>query len=143
MTAPDAVLVYDGDCPYCSIAARALRRLDDVAAVSWYDAAAQAFLSAQFGETPFAMFLVDRAQDRVYGGRSAARELADRAGTPGIVGALVRDNYDRIAAAVGVASGRGRDPDDASEVYPLTDEGRARFDDLLAAADPKPDLLEG
>ncbi len=143
MTSPDAVLVYDGDCPYCSIAARALRRLDDVAAVSWYDPAAQAFLSAQFGETPFAMFLVDRARDRVYGGRSAARELADRAGTPGIVGALVRDNYDRIAAAVGVASGRGRDPDDANEMYPLTDEGRARFDDLLAAADPKPADLVG
>lgn len=137
----DAVLVYDGECPYCSIAARALRELDTVGAISWYDDAAQAFLERQFGETPFAMFLVDRRERRVYAGRSAAEELADRAGTPGIVSSLVRDNYERIAKAVGLASGRGRDPADYHDVYPLADAAGDLFDELVDAAAERPEAL--
>jgi predicted DCC family thiol-disulfide oxidoreductase YuxK len=143
MNSPDAVLVYDGDCPYCSVAARALARLDDVVAISWYDPTAQAFLEAQFDGTPFAMFLVDRRRSRVYGGRSAARELATRAGTPSLVGSLVRDNYDRIAAAVGAASGRGRDPDDFHDVYRLADDAAALYERLVSAADSRPAELVG
>jgi hypothetical protein len=130
----NAVLVYDGECPYCSVAAVALRRLRSIGALSWYDDEAQAFLTRQFGETPFAMVLVDRRRNRVYAGRSAAEELADRAGTPGIVGSLIRDRYDDIARAVALASGRGRDPDDYHEIYPLTDDAAALFDRLAAAA---------
>ncbi|WP_435186375.1 DCC1-like thiol-disulfide oxidoreductase family protein [Halobellus sp. EA9] len=137
----DAVLIYDGECPYCSIAARALRRLDGVGAISWYDEAAQSFLETQFGETPFAMFLVDRRRGRVYAGRSAAEKLADRAGTPGIVGSLVRENYDRIAKAVGLASGRGRDPDDYHEIYRLDAEAEELFDRLVDAAAERPEAL--
>jgi predicted DCC family thiol-disulfide oxidoreductase YuxK len=137
----DAVLVYDGECPYCSVAARALGKLDDVGAISWYDEAAQDFLRAQFDETPFAMFLVDRRRNRVYAGRSAAEELADRAGTPGIVGSLVRENYDRIAHVVGLASGRGRDPDDYHEIYPLTEDAAELFDELVDAAAARPEAL--
>ena len=130
----DAVLIYDGECPYCSVAARALEALDTVGAISWYDDDAAAFLEAQFGETPFAMFLVDRRRERVYAGRSAAEELADRAGTPGIVGSLVRENYGRIAKVVGLASGRGRDPDDYHDIYPLGDDAAAVFERLASAA---------
>ncbi|SFG80927.1 Predicted thiol-disulfide oxidoreductase YuxK, DCC family [Halopelagius inordinatus] len=137
----DAVLIYDGECAYCSIAAKALRKLDRVGAISWYDDASQAFLEAQFGETPFAMFLVDRREGRVYAGGDAAEELADRAGTPGIVGSLVRDNYDRIAATVGAVTGRDRDPDDYHETYPLADEARALFDGLLESAEERPEAL--
>ena len=137
----DAVLIYDGECPYCSVAARTLKTLDDVGAISWYDDTAQAFLEAQFGETPFAMFLVDRRRERVYAGRSAAEELADRAGTPGIVGSLVRQNYDRIAKVVGVASGRGRDPDDYHEIYPLGGDAAGLFDRLVAAASEPPESI--
>jgi predicted DCC family thiol-disulfide oxidoreductase YuxK len=142
MRAYSAVLVYDGECPYCSIAAKALENVDDVGAISWYDDAAQSFLEAQFGETPFAMFLVDRDRGRVYGGRAAAQELADRAGMPGIVGSLVRDNYDRIAKAVGAASGRGRDPDDYHETYPLGDAARDHFDALVENAAARPAELD-
>jgi hypothetical protein len=131
----DAVLIYDGECPYCSVAAVALRRLRSIGALSWYDDEAQAFLVRQFGETPFAMVLVDRHHNRVYAGRSAAEELTDRAGTPGIVGSLVRDRYDDIARVVGLASGRGRDPDDYHDIYPLADDAAALFDRLVAAAD--------
>lgn len=137
----DAVLVYDGECAYCSIAAKALRKLDRVGAISWYDDASQAFLEAQFGETPFAMFLVDRREGRVYAGSDAAEELADRAGTPGIVGSLVRDNYDRIAATVGAVTGRDRDPDDYHETYPLADDARALFDELVESAEERPEAL--
>ncbi|MFB6251204.1 MAG: DCC1-like thiol-disulfide oxidoreductase family protein [Halobellus sp.] len=137
----DAILIYDGECPYCSIAARALERLDDVGAISWYDDSAQAFLQAQFEETPFAMFLVDGQRHRVYAGRSAAKELADRAGTPGIIGSLVRDNYDTIAKAVGVASGRGRDPADYHDIYPLGESAADLFDRLGANAERQPEAL--
>jgi len=137
----DAVLIYDGECPYCSVAARTLEALDDVGAISWYDDTAQAFLEAQFGETPFAMFLVDSRRERVYAGRSAAEELADRAGTPGIVGSLVRQNYDRIAKVVGVASGRGRGPDDYHEIYPLGGDAAGLFDRLVAAASEPPESI--
>jgi hypothetical protein len=112
-----------------------------VGAISWYDEAAQAFLDAQFGETPFAMFLVDRRRGRVYAGRSAAEELADRAGTPGIVGSLVRDNYDRIANVVGAASGRGRDPDDYHEIYQLSEDAAGLFERLVAAASEQPESI--
>jgi hypothetical protein len=130
----DAVLIYDGDCPYCSVAATALRRVEDVGAVPWEAEAAGSFLDAQFGEQPFAMFLVDERRSRVYAGRAAAEELTERAGTPSLVGSLVRDNYDRIAAVVGAASGRGRDPDDYHEIYPMADDARAQFGALREAA---------
>lgn len=134
MTDFAAVLVYDGECPYCSVAARALERLEDLGAVSWYDEAAQAFLEAQFGSTPFAMFLVDAAEGRVYAGRAAAGELADRAGMPGIVGSLVRENYETVATVTTLASGRGRDAADYHEVYPLTAAAREAFAGLVEAA---------
>jgi predicted DCC family thiol-disulfide oxidoreductase YuxK len=130
----ESVLIYDGECPYCSVAARALERVRDVGAISWYDESAQDFLAAQFGATPFAMVLVDSAEKRVYAGRSAAEELTRRAGMPELVGSLVRDNYDAIARVVGAASNRGRDPDDVHEEYDLTSEGAERFESLAGNA---------
>lgn len=138
MTDFESVLVYDGECPYCSVAARALRRLDGIGAVSWYDDAAQAFLAAQFGETPFAMVLVDRSTGTVYAGRAAANELADRAGLPSLATALVRENYERIADVVGTLSGRGRDPDPYHEVYDLAEGAVEAAGRLASAADPPP-----
>jgi len=133
------VLIFDGDCPYCSVAALALRRLDGVVAVPWEADPVGPFLDAQFGSRPFAMVLVDPGERRVYAGRSAAEELAGRAGTPGIVGGLVRDNYDRIADVVGTLSGRDRDPDDVHEEYRLTDAARDLVDDLRPAASEPPE----
>ncbi|MUV90942.1 DUF393 domain-containing protein [Halapricum sp. CBA1109] len=138
MSAFDAVLIYDGECPYCSIAAKALEAVDELGALSWYDEAAQTFLQAQFGATPFAMVLVDEPSGRVYAGRAAAKELADRAGMPGIVGSLVRDNYEGIAAAVGLASGRGRDPDPVHETYRLEETARETWPALRDAASGEP-----
>jgi predicted DCC family thiol-disulfide oxidoreductase YuxK len=77
-----AVLVYDGECPLCSAAATALRRVGAVGAIEWEDDPAQAFLAAQFGETPFALVFADSREERVYVGREAARELCERAGMP-------------------------------------------------------------
>jgi len=129
-----SVLIYDGECPYCSVAATALERVDDLGAISWYDGAAQAFLEAQFDATPFAMVLVDAESATVYAGRAAAEELTYRAGMPDLVGSLVRDNYDTIARVVGLASARGRDPADVHEQYSLTDAGSELFQSLAASA---------
>jgi len=134
----DAVLIYDGECPYCSVAATALKRLDDIAAISWYDDSVAPFLDAQFDAEPFAMFLVDPSEDAVYAGREAARELSDRAGMPGTLSGLVRDNYEKIASVVGLASGRGRDPDPYHDVYDLTEAARECYRDLSAAASRGP-----
>lgn len=138
MTSLDAVLIYDGECPYCSMAALALKRLDTVVAISWYDDAAQQFLDAQFGTTPFAMVLVDQQERQVYAGKAAAEELATRAGMPKLAGSLVRDNYETIADLVGRASGRGRDPDDYHEQYALTAKASNLFTALAAAATERP-----
>ena len=138
-TAGSPVLIFDGDCPYCSIAAVALRRLDDVEAVPWEADPVGPFLGAQFGTRPFAMVLVDPGERRVYAGRSAAEELAKRAGTPGIVGGLVRDNYDRIADVVGALSGRDRDPADFHDVYDLTEEAAELVGTLRPAASEPPE----
>ncbi|RLM34661.1 DCC1-like thiol-disulfide oxidoreductase family protein [Haloarcula sp. Atlit-120R] len=129
-----SVLIYDGECPYCSVAAKALEQVDDIGAISWYDESAQSFLTAQFDEPPFAMVLVDRPTRRVYAGRAAAEELAGRAGLPDLVGSLVRENYERIAHVVGLASGRGREPDDVHERYRLTGGARDWFDTLAEDA---------
>jgi predicted DCC family thiol-disulfide oxidoreductase YuxK len=133
-----SVLIYDGECPYCSVAANALERTDDIGAVSWYDDAVGPFLQAQYGAEPFAMVLVDSDRERVYAGRSAAEELTDRAGLPGLVGSLVRDNYDTIAKVVGLASNRGRDPDDYHGVSRLDDDARERYESVAAAASSGP-----
>jgi hypothetical protein len=133
-----SVLIYDGECPYCSVAAKALERTEDIGAVSWYHDAVAPFLRAQYDDEPFAMVLVDRDRGRVYAGRSAAEELAGRAGLPGLVGSLVRDNYEAIANVVGLASGRDRDPDDYHEVSRLDDDARERYESLAAAASRGP-----
>ncbi|MHC3381419.1 DCC1-like thiol-disulfide oxidoreductase family protein [Haloarcula sp. H-GB5] len=129
-----SVLIYDGECPYCSVAAKALEQVDDIGAISWYDESAQSFLTAQFDEPPFAMVLVDRPAQQVFAGRAAAEELAGRAGLPDLVGSLVRENYERIAHVVGLASGRGREPDDVHEQYALTDDAQDRFGTLARNA---------
>jgi len=134
------VLIFDGDCPYCSMAAVALRRLDGVEAVPWEADPVGPFLDAQFGSRPFAMVLVDPGERLVYAGRSAAEELAERAGTPGIVGGLVRENYDRIADVVGTLSGRGRDPDDFHNTYELDADAATLVDNLRPATSEPPEL---
>lgn len=134
----DPVLIYDGDCPYCSIAAVALKRIESIDAVGWEADPVGPFLDAQFDARPFAMLLVDPAEEQVYAGRSAAEELAERAGTPGIVGSLVRDNYDVIAETVGLLSGRERDPADFHDTYGLTEAARERLPALRDAATEGP-----
>lgn len=131
----EAVVLYDADCPYCSAATEALRRVDGLGAVSWSEEAAQTFLEAQFGETPFAVVLVDASEGRVYAGRSAAGELARRAGAPGLVSDLVEREFDRVEALVEWLDGHDEAADgEFHGVYDLTDEARERFDALAYLA---------
>ena len=139
MTASDSqsrftgVLLYDGDCPFCSAASTAVRRLEDVGVVSWDDPAAQAFLEAQFGEAPFALFFVDIEAETVWAGRAAARELCERAGMPVLVQDIVDENYERLADAIRFVSGVDREVDPYHDAYPLAADAAAKFDALAAA----------
>lgn len=129
------VLIYDGDCPFCSAASTALRRVRGVGAVAWNDESAQAFLEAQFEEVPFALVLVDSEEERVYAGRAAASELCDRAGMPVLVQDIVGENYESIADAIQATVGGDRDPDPYHDTYPLAPAAAKRFPALAAAAD--------
>lgn len=119
------VLIYDGDCPFCSAASSALRRVRDVGIVAWDHEAAQAFLDAQFGAVPFALVFVDRADERVYVGREAARELCERAGLPVLVSDLVGDNYESLADAVRTVGDADREPDTYHGTFPLDEAARS------------------
>lgn len=133
-----SVLIYDGDCSYCSVAAKAVRRLGNVGTVPWGHEAAQEFLGEQFGEVPFAVFLVDPNAGVVYAGRSATKELADRAGTPSLVSDIVSAEYDTISKVVGVASRREREPDDYHSVYDIRDGLDEEIGALIEAAGSLP-----
>lgn len=132
----DAVLIYDGDCPFCSAASSALRRVDDAGAVAWDHESAQRFLEAQFDDTPFALVLVDG--ERVYVGRDAAEDLCDRAGLPVLVGDIVDDNYEGLADAIRTVTGVERDPNPFHGTYPIAPAAREAHDDLQGAATGAP-----
>lgn len=132
------VLVYDGECPFCSAAATALRRVPGVGAISHYDEAAQRFLEAQFDDVPFALVFADVSEERVYVGREAARELCERAGLPALVSDLVGENYESIADAVRTVTGLDREPDPYHDVLPMTDTAREAFPGLADAAGSTP-----
>ncbi|MFC7080576.1 DCC1-like thiol-disulfide oxidoreductase family protein [Halorussus caseinilyticus] len=125
-----AVLVYDGDCPFCSAAASALRRVEGVGAIAWEDDPAQSFLEAQFGETPFALAFADGREGRVYVGREAARELCDRAGIPVLVGDIVGDNYESLADAIRTVTGVDGRPDPYHGAYPMSEAAKSAFGEL-------------
>ncbi|MFB6103061.1 MAG: DUF393 domain-containing protein [Haloplanus sp.] len=129
-----AVLIYDGDCPFCSAASSALRRLDGVGVVPWEDEAAQSFLEAQFGEVPFALVFVDPREETVYVGREAASELCDRAGLPVLVRDIVGDNYESIADAIRTVTGADGDVDAYHDTVPLAADALNRFPALAANA---------
>jgi predicted DCC family thiol-disulfide oxidoreductase YuxK len=129
------VLIYDGECPLCSAAATALRRLPGVGAISWYDDPAQEFLAAQFEEVPFALVFVDSEEGRVYAGRAAASELCERAGLPVLVQDIIGENYEEIADAIGTVVGQDRDPDPYHDRYPLTAGAGKRFEALSREAE--------
>ena len=126
----NAVVLYDADCPYCSAATKALRQIDGLGAVSWGEEVAQSFLESQFGETPFAITLVDGAENRVYVGRDAAKELATRAGLPDMVSDLVGTEFDWIESAVETLGGHEEQSDDWHGVYELSNEGEIALDHL-------------
>lgn len=130
-----AVLLFDGVCPFCSAAATATKRLPEVGSVPWDDPAAQAFLEAQFDETPFALFLADRDAETVRAGEAAARELCHRAGVPVLVRDVVGDSYEAVADAIRTVSGIEREPDPYHDEYPMAEAAIERFADLAANAE--------
>ncbi|MDY6776195.1 MAG: DUF393 domain-containing protein [Halobacteria archaeon] len=136
---PTSVVIYDGDCAFCSTASKALERLEDVGAVSWYDDEAQWFLEAEFGETPFVLFLVDSDEATVYAGGDAAEELADRAGLPGLVGDLLGDRYETVSEVIRKVTRTEGSPESFGGVYGIEDEAMRLFDELSEASETAED----
>lgn len=130
----DGVLIYDGDCPFCSAASTALRHVDGVGAIAWSDETAQEFLEAQFDDVPFALVFADREAELVRVGRDAACDLCDRAGMPVLVQDIVGGNYESIADAIRSVAGSDREPDPYHGTYDLSEGARERYGDLAAAA---------
>jgi len=135
MSQLDGVLVYDGDCPFCSASASAVRQLDTVGTVSWDDEAAQRALEAQFADVPFALVFFDLESEFVFAGREAARELSERAGMPGLVQDIIGENYESLADAIRTVTGVERAPDPYHGVFPLADQVNAHVDALTASAE--------
>jgi predicted DCC family thiol-disulfide oxidoreductase YuxK len=130
------VLIFDAECPYCTVAASTLRTIDNLQLIGWDDPVAQRFLEAQFDDVPFAMVLIEADQGQLHLGRAAAARLAMRAGSPALMGTLVRTQYDRIAETVSRLSGRSRPVDAVGGNYALTAEATACVDELIRAAGP-------
>lgn len=130
----DGVLVFDGDCPFCSAAASALRHVEGVGAVAHGDPGSAAFLRAQFDDTPFALVLADYADETVYVGRDAASELCERAGMPTLVRDVVGSNYESVADAVRTVAGVDREPDPYHGTYPMAEEAAELFPEMAATA---------
>ena len=141
MTQQD-VLIFDAECPYCTVAASTLRTIDDLQLIGWDDPVAQRFLEAQFEDVPFAMALIEADDRQVYLGRAAAARLAIRAGSPALMGTLVRTQYDRIAETVSRLSGRTRPVDVVGGRYRLTDGATACLEELRHAAGPQEALTQ-
>jgi hypothetical protein len=80
------------------------------------------------------MILVDIDAEVVYAGRSAAKELADRAGMPSLASDIVSAEYDTISKVIGVASRREREPDDYHSVYDLRERAGDAADELFEAS---------
>ena len=131
----EGVVIYDGECAFCSAVSSALRRLPDVGTVDWDDPAAQSFLEAQFGDPVFALVFVDREAGDVYVGRETARELCGRAGMPAIVRDVVGDGYESFADAIRSVTGVERVSDPYHGTYPLAPDAAERYPALSAAAD--------
>lgn len=136
MTGPafDGVLVFDGDCPFCSAAATAVRRVDGVGAVAHGDPEARRFLEAQFETAPFALVFADVRDERVYLGRDAAVELCERAGLPVLVQDVVGENYESLADAVRTVPGVDGDLDTYHGAYPMASAARDAYAEMADVA---------
>lgn len=129
-----SVVLYDADCPYCSAATKALKRVDGLGAVSWDEPVAQSFLQAQFGETPYAVVLVDEDAETVYVGSAAARELAGRAGLPDLVNDIIESEFDRLEATIDRLGGYDEPPSELDGQFELSAEASGVYPDLAYAA---------
>lgn len=126
----EAVLLFDGGCPFCSAAASALRQLPKLGVLAWNGNAAQRFFTAQFDEPPFTLVFVDVTADQMWLGRATADESCDRASLPTFVQDLLEDDFERIADTVRVASGSAQYAADLSGTRSISDAATAKYDNF-------------
>lgn len=136
MSAPsppiEAVLVYDGTCPQCSLAARLLHSTPRVAPLPWEQEAAQVALREQFREAPRATALFDRGAGQVYAGPATLAELGDRDATASLGDRFAGPEHEHVEGGVGDAT--DHDVRQVTGIHPLSGDARARMPALIAAA---------
>lgn len=130
-----ALLVYDGDCPYCRMFASFMDALGGVSTVPFSDERAQAVLEVLFSEPGFTMYVV--TTERVSWGGRAAFRAGRRVGLPVVLSGFVADHYRGIASFITWLTGRDRtyeSPETCETCKIETDQGGER---ALTAAEKR------
>lgn len=100
----EPILVYDGDCGYCSVVAR-IASLGDIDTTPYQSEQAQELLSV-FEEPGFTLYLFDGRT--VHWGSRAAEEIASRLHVPYPIVRLLGRMYPAIVRVVSVLTRRER-----------------------------------
>jgi predicted DCC family thiol-disulfide oxidoreductase YuxK len=123
----EAVLIFDGECLFCSAAATALRHLPRVSVIAWNNGAAQQFLATKFDEPALALVLIDGPSNRLWIGTAAAGELCDRAILPTLVQEIIADSFERVGDTMREAMGAKWEPPDLDGTYALSAAATAEY----------------
>lgn len=126
------ILIFDGECPYCSLASETVQSInDEVMVVDWQNDVVQEFLELQFDTTPFSMVFVDLEKSEVTVGNTAAGKVADNSKVTKPMSSLVSDNYDKISSVVSFLSQRDRSTDEEYYgTYELDEEAEQKLEEL-------------
>jgi predicted DCC family thiol-disulfide oxidoreductase YuxK len=102
----DEIVVYDGDCPFCRLAATTASLLLGLEKLDFDSSDAQRLLEDEFEDPGFTLYLFE--EDTVYFGGEASRRVAERVGLPQFLAELVSRHYLQLAGLLSVLTGRRR-----------------------------------
>jgi hypothetical protein len=123
-----SLLVYDGSTDLFRRAAETVTRCAaDITPVPWESAPIQAFLQAQFDETPFAFILI--AGDSVHVGETAVKEALESLDVAPSVARLAEQLYPSAAEPFGRVV-HGQAPADLHGTFPLDEQAKAHIESL-------------
>lgn len=100
------IVVYDGNCPFCRLAATSASLLLDLEKLDFDSSDAQRLLENEFEDPGFTLYLFE--EDTVYFGGEASRRVAERVGLPQFLAELVSRHYLQLAGLLSVLTGRRR-----------------------------------
>lgn len=120
----DKIVIYDGECTYCTMASLTVEKLDeDIGIKDWNSDFSQSFLEAQFDSFPFSVFFVDREEEKIWVGDSAIDMIAGQSNYTNPTRSIVADNYRCISSTISKLSGRDREIERSFDgMHKLTDD---------------------